>query len=118
MSKYKKNSIVRGCVTGIEKYGVFISLDEYYNGLIHISEISESFVKNITDYVKVGDTIFVKVVEEDEKNNQLKLSIKGIDYKKDGKKLNKINETPNGFNNLKTNLYKWISNYDTKKHKN
>ena len=117
MSKYKKDEVVRGCVTGIERYGIFINLDEYYNGLVHISEISESYVKNITDYVNVGDTIFVKVVEEDQNNNQVKLSIKDIDYKKDGHKLIKIQETPSGFNNLKVYLSKWISNYGTKNNK-
>ena len=49
MTKYKKGSIIRGTVTGIETYGVFVSCDEYYSGLIHISEISYSYVKNITD---------------------------------------------------------------------
>ena len=44
MKKYKYGEIVTGYVTGIEKYGVFVSLDEYYSGLIHISEISEKYV--------------------------------------------------------------------------
>ena len=44
MSKYKKGRVVSGVVTGIEKYGVFIGLDEFYSGLIHISEISHGFV--------------------------------------------------------------------------
>ena len=46
MNQYKKGEIVTGCVTGIEKYGIFVSLDDYYSGLIHISEISDFFVKN------------------------------------------------------------------------
>ena len=50
MCKYYKNEIVEGCVTGIEKYGIFITLDEYYSGLIHISEISDGFVKDINKY--------------------------------------------------------------------
>ena len=48
MNQYKKGEIVTGCVTGIEKYGIFVSLDDYYSGLIHISEISSFFVKNPT----------------------------------------------------------------------
>ena len=36
MTKYEKDKIVLGYVTGIEKYGIFVNLDEYYNGLIHI----------------------------------------------------------------------------------
>ena len=40
MDKYKVGKIVVGNVTGIEKYGIFVCLDDYYTGLIHISEIS------------------------------------------------------------------------------
>ena len=58
MSKIKKGRIIRGTVTGIESYGVFVSCDDYYTGLIHISEISHGFVKNITDFVHIGDLIF------------------------------------------------------------
>ena len=57
MSKYKRGRIVSGTVTGIEKYGIFVSLDEFYNGLIHISEVSNEFVKNIYDVVNVGEVI-------------------------------------------------------------
>ena len=49
MTKYKVGSTVTGNITGIEKYGAFVSLDDYYSGLIHISEISEGFVKDIND---------------------------------------------------------------------
>ena len=76
MTKYKKGRIIRGTVTGIESYGVFVSCDEYYSGLIHISEISHAFVKNITDYLNIGDVVYVEILEVDEKLGQLKLSIK------------------------------------------
>ena len=45
MSKFRKGNIIKATVTGIESYGVFVSSDEYYTGLIHISEISDiSFI--------------------------------------------------------------------------
>ena len=53
MSKYFKNEVVEGCVTGIEKYGIFVTLDEYYSGLIHISEISDNFVRDINKFVNI-----------------------------------------------------------------
>ena len=81
MSKYEKGKIVTGCVTGIEKYGIFVGLDELNSGLIHISEISSGFVKNINDYVNIGETIKVKVVDSDDQSCQVKLSIKDIDYR-------------------------------------
>ena len=55
MSKYEVGNIVTGNVTGIEKYGIFVSLDEYYSGLIHISEISDNFVRDINKFVNIGE---------------------------------------------------------------
>ena len=66
MENYKVGDIVKGCVTGIEKYGIFVNLDNYYTGLIHISEISEKFVSNINDYVTIGETIRVKIIDKNE----------------------------------------------------
>lgn len=106
--KYKVGSFEKGYVTGIEKYGIFVSLDNKYNGLIHISEISELFVKNIHDYVKIGDSIKVRILEVDEKRCQLKLSIKNFDYQISKNRKNMIYETEHGFYTLSENLRKWI----------
>lgn len=109
MTKYKKGRIIRGTVTGIESYGAFISCDEYYSGLIHISEISHNFVKNITDYVNIGDVIFVEILDVDEELGQLKLSIKNIEYKKKTiVKRKRIVETNLGFSTLAYKLPIWI----------
>ena len=109
MSKIEKGKIIRGTVTGIESYGVFVSCDDYYSGLIHISEISHGFVKNITDFVKIGDIILVEVLDVDEELNHLKLSIKNIDYKmKSSVRKRKIKETPLGFKTLEYKLPIWI----------
>ncbi len=109
MSKYKKGKIVKGVVSGIETYGAFVTLDEFYTGLIHISEISHEFVKNITDYVNIGETIFTEILEVDEESCHLKLSIKNIEYKlhKPHTK-KKIKETSLGFKTLAYKLPKWI----------
>ena len=109
MSKIKKGRITRGMVTGIEPYGVFVSCDDYYTGLIHISEISHGFVKNITDFVKIGDLIYVQILDVDEELGHLKLSIKNIDYKKKVLvKRKKIKETTLGFKTLEYKLPLWI----------
>lgn len=108
MVKYEKDKIVIGYVTGIEKYGIFVNLDEYYSGLIHISEISPYFVRNVNDYVNVGETIRMKVVAVNEKNHQVKLSIKNINYRMTASKKDKIVETEHGFSTLNENLPKWI----------
>ena len=109
MSKIKKGRIVRGTVTGIESYGVFVSFDDYYTGLIHISEISHGFVKNITDFVHIGDLIFVEILDVDEELGHLKLSIKNIEYKKkEIVRRKKIHETSLGFKTLEYKLPIWI----------
>lgn len=109
MGQYKKGEIVTGCVTGIEKYGIFVSLDEYYSGLIHISEISDFFVKNPADYVYVGETIRALVIDDsDLESYHVKLSIKNIDFKFSKKKRKKIIETASGFSTLQQSLPLWI----------
>lgn len=109
MTKYKKGKIVTATVSGIESYGIFVSLDEYYSGLIHISEISRGFVKDINDFVKIGEIINVEILDIDEEQSQLKLSIKNIKYKKSEKTAKrKIRETPLGFTTLEHKLPIWI----------
>ena len=111
MSKYRKGKIIKGVVSGIETYGAFVKFDEYYTGLIHISEISHDFVKNITDYVNIGDTVYVEILEIDEKSTHLKLSIKNIEYKpRKIRKQKHIIETKTGFKTLAYKLPKWIEN--------
>ena len=107
-NKYKVGNIVTGCVTGIEKYGIFVSLDDYYSGLIHISEVSDLFVKNINDYVNLGETIRVKVLEVDDNEFHVKLSIKNFNYRISSKKRKKIVETEHGFDTLRYSLKNWI----------
>jgi general stress protein 13 len=107
MTSYKKGSVVKGTVTGIENYGAFVSFDEYYSGLIHISEISHGFVKDIKDFINVGDVIYVEILDVDEQLCQLKLSIKNITHQK-AHHNKKINETSTGFQTLEKMLPKWI----------
>ncbi len=106
MAKYEKDKIVTGYVTGIEPYGIFVSLDDYYNGLIHISEISNDFVKNVADYAVIGEKLKMKIIDINEKNHHIKLSIKDVEYKKNNNV--KIKETLHGFSTLKENVPKWI----------
>ncbi len=111
MTKYKKGKIVKGVVTCIESYGAFMAFDEFYTGLIHISEISSGFVKDIHNFVNVGDYIYVEILAVDEEENHLKLSIKNINYRINGQyRRKKIIETPNGFKTLNHKLPLWVNN--------
>ena len=108
MNKFNIGDIVTGTVTGIENYGVFVSLGENCSGLIHISEISDFFVRNINDYVELNETIKVKIIDVDSSNNHYKLSIKNIKYRNKNKHNTKIVETKSGFYNLEKALNIWI----------
>lgn len=80
--KYKIGEIVEGKITGIQAYGAFVALDDDTNGLIHISEISDGYVKDITRFVRVGDTVRVKIIDIDESTNQVRLSLKALHKKR------------------------------------
>lgn len=106
--KVKEKDIIKVHVTGIQKYGIFVETDQLYDGLIHISEISYGYVKNVNDYLKIGDDIYAEVLNINDENNQLKLSIKDIDYKNTGVRLKRMAETKDGFRPLKNHLDYWI----------
>ncbi|EJY56912.1 RNA binding S1 domain protein [Alicyclobacillus hesperidum URH17-3-68] len=55
-------SKVTGKVTGITKFGAFVTLPEGATGLVHISEISDSYVKDVHDFLKVDDEVTVKII--------------------------------------------------------
>ena len=78
MSKYEKGRIIKGTISGIESYGAFVTLDEFYTGLIHISEISDKYIKNPRDIVSVGDIVKVKILNVDLEKQKVALSMKGI----------------------------------------
>lgn len=108
-SKYEKGKLIRGTVTAIESYGAFVACDEYYTGLIHISEITDSYVKDVNNYLKKGEVIYCKILDVDEDNGHLKLSIKNLNNrKKCNPRRTKIIETPQGFKSLAYHLPYWI----------
>jgi len=108
MAKYEVGKMATGHVTGIESYGAFVALDDYYNGLIHISEISDHFVRNISDYLQIGDTISAKVIAVDEKNYHVKLSIKEQTSYVTPHAKKTIQEVGSGFGILKDHLEEWM----------
>ncbi len=67
--------IYEGKVTGITKFGAFIDLGENQTGMVHISEVAPTFVKEITDYITVGETVKVRVLNIGE-DGKISLSIK------------------------------------------
>ena len=70
-------SILDGKVTGITKFGAFVSLPEGRSGLVHISEIAYTYVNEVSDYLKEGQEVKVKVIGIDQAN-RINLSIKKV----------------------------------------
>ena len=97
--------IVSGTITGIKDYGAFVQVDEYC-GLIHISEFSDGFVKNISDIVAIGDVVSVEVLEVSDSDKRLKLSYKKANVLP--AKLLEYVHIYKGFNALELKLNDWI----------
>lgn len=76
-----KDLITEGTITGITKFGVFVEIEKGVSGLVHISEVSNTFVQDINDIYKVGDTVKVKVLNCDDPK-KISLSIKQTEEKK------------------------------------
>ena len=112
MDSYKIGMTVYGKITGIKPYGAFVSFDDGVSGLIHISELSNGFVRNVSYFVKIGDYCMLKVIDIDYEHKQLRLSFKALEQntrkyvkrvKFSGMPENKI-----GFNSLKEKMNEWI----------
>src|SRR5579875_3626455 len=116
--KFETGSVITGKVTGIQPYGAFVALDDQTQGLVHISEITHGYVKDIHDFLKVGDEIKVKVLSVDEEAGKIGLSIKATEEppareKKPRRRqaaaiISEGDEGQQGFNTLKEKLTEWI----------
>lgn len=88
MQKYYPGAVVSGTVVGIKPYGAFISLEDDINGLLHISEITDSFVSDVNKYVQVGKLVKVKILDIDFEQKHAKLSLKAVKNTKNRKRYN------------------------------
>lgn len=111
---YAIGDVIEGIITGIQPYGAFVYLDESHKGLIHISEISERFVKDVGNYVKINERVKVKILEIDKEGDHLKLSLKAVASNKarfTHQYHRNVDALPNmviGFASLATKLDSWI----------
>lgn len=72
----KEGMILTGTVRNVIDFGAFVDIGVKHDGLVHISELSEKFVKNPSDIVSVGDIVKVKVIGIDQERQKVKLSMK------------------------------------------
>lgn len=72
----KEGMILTGTVRNVIDFGAFVDIGVKHDGLVHISELSEKFVKNPSDIVAVGDIVKVKVIGIDSERQKVQLSMK------------------------------------------
>ena len=68
--------ILTGTVRNVTDFGAFVDVGVKHDGLVHISEMSENYVKNPSDVVSVGDVVKVQVIGIDQERQKVKLSMK------------------------------------------
>lgn len=101
-----EKDIVLSCkITGIQSYGVFVEYEDY-QGLIHISEISDRYVADINKLFNVGDFINATVIDFDNEHKKLQLS-----YKKAQQVNQRVSQQVDikiGFRSVEKKLKEWI----------
>ncbi|MCQ2772236.1 MAG: S1 RNA-binding domain-containing protein [Bacilli bacterium] len=110
MSHSQIGDIIEGTVVRVyPKYAILL-FDEGETGLLHISELSNSYVRNFTGYVQVGNIYKVKVIDYDPEKDFMKVSLKSVTSQERKKPLRKKKVDPAGisFVELETKLPDWI----------
>ena len=78
MKDLKEGMILKGTVRNVIDFGAFVDIGVHQDGLVHISEISEKYIKHPLEAVSVGDVVDVRVLGVDMKKKRISLSMKGI----------------------------------------
>src|SRR5260370_34422872 len=79
-NRYQPGQLVKGKVTKITNFGVFVGLEDGLEGLLHISELADHKVENPEDVVKGGDEIDVKILPVDTEERKIGLSLKRVEW--------------------------------------
>jgi small subunit ribosomal protein S1 len=76
--KYRRGQVVKGVVTNVTDFGVFLEIEKEVEGLIHVSEISKDKVENLKDFAKVNDELEVLIISIDKRGRKIGLSIRDL----------------------------------------
>ncbi len=79
MEDLKPDMILTGTVRNVIDFGAFVDIGVHQDGLVHISQLSDKYVKHPMDVVSIGDIVKVKVLEVDVQKKRISLTMKGID---------------------------------------
>jgi uncharacterized protein len=78
MEDLKPEMLLTGTVRNVIDFGVFVDIGVHQDGLVHISELSDKYVKHPSQVVSLGDVVKVKVLSVDLKKKRISLSMKGL----------------------------------------
>jgi uncharacterized protein len=78
LSDVQPGMVLEGVVTNVTKFGAFVDVGVHQDGLVHISELSNRYIKDASDLVKAGQIVKVKVLSADAKTKRIALSIKAL----------------------------------------
>ena len=78
MKDLKPGMVLTGTVRNVIDFGVFVDIGVHQDGLVHISQVSQKFIKHPSEVVSVGDIVQVVVLEVDEKKKRIGLSMKQV----------------------------------------
>jgi uncharacterized protein len=78
VSDVQDGMVLEGVVTNVTKFGAFVDIGVHQDGLVHISELSNRFIKDASEAVKTGQIVKVKVLTVDAKNKRIGLSMKAL----------------------------------------
>ena len=78
MKDLKEDMVLKGTVRNVIDFGVFVDIGVHQDGLVHISQITDKFIKHPLEVVSVGDVVDVKVMSVDLKKKRIQLTMRGI----------------------------------------
>lgn len=102
---FQIGQIVEGKVTGIKPFGAFVALDEQTQGLVHISQVTHGFLKDIKDELNLGDVVKVKILSIENEGKKIALSIKDANPKPQREYQPSYNNSSSGNSYNKSNSY-------------
>ena len=112
--KYEVGQLIVGTVTSVKPYALFLTFEDSVQGLLHISEISDAYIRDIEKYGSLGDKLRVLVLSIDKTNGFLRVSLKKVPTEEAYSTHSNGRTAPNfndgDFEPLKEKLPEWIDN--------
>ena len=79
MEDLKEGMVLKGTVRNVIDFGVFVDIGVHQDGLVHISQICDRYIKHPLEAVKLGDIVTVKVLSVDLQRKRISLTMRGVE---------------------------------------